>query len=174
MSEIAQISVARASFLALLLIFVNSILSAGCGENNSQESGGSTGVISHAGSIQACLKKNGAIEAVAPEELGFLAAAESNEEVSKFAFAYDKKAGILVHVWSKARQDGRPPQWMIWIGHASVEVPSPESILLEDLENSFVMYVREPSPSVRRGVESCISLDSSQNEEKMRFHSIKK
>jgi hypothetical protein len=110
------------------------------------------------GSIQACLRREGAETAQSAADLSFLLQAEANEEVSKVGFAADRRAKIFVHLWTAAGVENKPPLWIAWIGQPVNESLSPSAIIAQQPAKSYVMYVVNPAPSLRRDVEKCLEV----------------
>lgn len=110
------------------------------------------------GSIQDCLRKEGASTAESTSDLSFLSEAEADEEVSKVGFAADRAAKIFVRLWTAASIENRPPRWIMWFGQPADSTRTPSEIVEERPEKSYVMYVVNPSDSLRQHVERCLGV----------------
>jgi hypothetical protein len=94
-------------------------------------------------------------------DLRVLKKAEEEDDVSKPGFAYDKAAGIAVHVWTGSSFEGRPAPWMLWIGEPFGEDRTPQEIIQRKPPESYVMYVS--SSAKRRRAEICLNFGGRQH-----------
>lgn len=142
--------------LALALVLTASL--AACG-NNSQENLRKPAA-SKPGSVERCLWEANVQFAKSVGDLDFLFEAQADEAVAKPGIAFDKAAGIVVNIWSKAETDNEPPEWLMWIGQPFNQSRSPVEIVEGKARRSYVGYLLRPSKSQRRRAGSCITTPS--------------
>jgi hypothetical protein len=141
---------------AILSLCLGLLVACGRGDNESREST----ISFDQSTVASCLKQGEARFANSADELDFLYAAESNDEVSKVGFAQDGTGKIVIDTWHKATFEGRPPEWTIWIGHPFGEPSSPGEIANSGSSNSYVAYSVRPSKQQRAELEKCIDVES--------------
>ena|ERR1700704_51236 len=135
-------------------LIVSVTLFAACGGSRNEER--SAAINFGKATVASCLKNGGASFANSTDELDFLSQAEDNEEVSKFGFAYDKAAKVVVNVWNKAQFEDQPSEWTLWIGQPFGDQRSPVEIVDSNAPRSYVAFVVRPRPAARRQVNSCV------------------
>jgi len=135
----------------LILCFM---LLSGCGHSESSSDKNEVKITN--GTIAKSLQDANATFAKSVDELDFLSEAESEESIAK-AFTFDQKADLLVDLWSKFKQQGRPSEWLMWIAQPFEDDQSPFEIVESSPSDAYVAYVVKPDPAQREAVERCTS-----------------
>jgi len=107
------------------------------------------------GSMETCLLQAGAAKAGSVGQLGFIKRAEEEDEVAKPGFVWDKVTRTFVWLWETASSEGRPPKWAIWFGQPFGGDLEPFEIIEEDPPKTFVLFVRNPTPTQWKKMNWC-------------------
>jgi hypothetical protein len=148
-------------FSIALVFAIFPVVATGCGSSDGSAEAAEEFTIKK-GSVGHCLLKAGAERATTASDLDFLSEAESDDEVSKVAFAFDRRARLFVNVWTGSSLNNRPPPWVVWFAQPFDEdiSTSPIEMIRSGQPKSYVMYLNNPSLSERNRAEACITVGS--------------
>lgn len=107
-------------------------------------------------SIGSCLVEAGASRAVNANDLSFLAQSEADEQVSKAALAFDRRARQFVRYWTGPSPNGPAPTWLLWFGQPYSAERSPMEIAELHPPKSYVLFIDHPTRAQRKDVAKCI------------------
>jgi hypothetical protein len=140
----------QSNFTLIVVALLTALLQA-CGGSSSD---GTSSVDFSDSTLASCLKQNGATFAKEPEELSFFSQAEDEDTASMFATTYDESTKLFVQIW----KDGDDPrEWLMWQAQSFDKSLSPEAIVEDGPEGSYVAFALKPSEGEKSALESCAS-----------------
>jgi hypothetical protein len=140
---------------AALVVLLAATLPVGCGGSDSRHPDNPLSQVDFGKStIANCLKTHGAFFAVSTNDLAFFSQAEADDTASKFGFAAEESAGLLVELY----EDGEDPrEWVVWAIQPLGEQKSPSEIVEDAPSKGYVAYSLQPSNSQRKALEGCVT-----------------